>query len=363
MQTGENEQGLRKILDMTRLISIVLLLLHFYYYCYAAFRLWGATATLSDKVLSNIIRTGIFSHFHTSKLIALAFLAISLVGVRGRKDNKLVLRTTLWYIGIGLALFFASYFILLIGGDIPLEAAAYMVITASGYILMLAGGTLLSRILKQQLSDEIFNNVQETFPQEERLLQNAYSINLPAVYQLKGKTRKSWINIVNPFRGLLLMGSPGSGKTYFLVQFIIKQQIENQFAMLLYDFKYDDLSKIAYNYFLKNRHKYPGKPGFYNINFDDLDRSHRCNPLDVSTMSDITDAAESSRTILLGLNRDWTEKQGDFFVESPINFVTALIWFLCRYKRGRYCTWAHVIELAQIPYKKLFSVLRTAPEL
>jgi len=210
MQTGENEQGLRKILDMTRLISIVLLLLHFYYYCYAAFRLWGATGTLSDKVLSNIIRTGIFSRFHTSKFFALAFLAISLVGVRGRKDNKLVLKTTLWYIGSGLALFFASYIILLIGGDIPIEAATYMVITTSGYILMLAGGTLLSRILKQQLSDEVFNNVQETFPQEERLLQNAYSVNLPAVYQLKGKTRKSWINLVNPFRGLLLMGSPGS---------------------------------------------------------------------------------------------------------------------------------------------------------
>ena len=99
------------------------------------------------------------------------------------------------------------------------------------------------------------------------------------------------------------------------------------------------------------------------INFDDLNRSHRCNPLDASTMLDITDAAESSRTIMLGLNQAWIKKGGDFFVESPINFVTALIWFLCKYKNGKYCTLAHVIELAQIEYDKLFSVLRAESQI
>lgn len=363
MQTGENEQGLRKILDMTRMISIVVLLLHFYFYCYTAFEGWGATAALSDKVLSNIEKTGLFSHFYTSKAFSLGLLCVSLIGAKGRKDNKATLRNALHYVVIGLILFFTSYFILYIAAGNDIKAMTYMATTTLGYALIMAGGTMLSRLLKQRLNDDVFNNEQETFPQEERLLENPYSVNLPAQYSLKGKTRKSWINLVNPFRGLLLMGSPGSGKTYFIIQHIIKQQIQKGFSMLLYDFKYDDLSKIAYNYFIKNKQKYPGQPAFYNINFDDLNRTHRCNPLDASTMSDITDAAESSRTILLGLNRDWTEKQGDFFVESPINFVTALIWFLCRYKRGRYCTWAHVIELAQVPYKKLFSVLRTAPEL
>jgi hypothetical protein len=133
--------------------------------------------------------------------------------------------------------------------------------------------------------------------------------------------------------------------------------------MFLYDFKFDDLSVIAYNTFLKHRHKYPVAPKFYVINFDDLSLSHRCNPLYPDSMTDITDATESSRTIMLGLNREWIKKTGDFFVESPINFVTAVIWFLRKYKKGIFCTLPHVIELMQMNYEQLFPVLRTEPEI
>ena len=122
-----------------------------------------------------------------------------------------------------------------------------MGITGVGYLLLLSGGALLSRLIKSNLGEDIFNELNETFPQEERLLQNEYSINLPAQYNLKGKMRKSWINIINPFRALLVVGSPGAGKSYFVIQHVIKQHIEKGFTMLVYDFKYDDLTKIAYN--------------------------------------------------------------------------------------------------------------------
>ena len=133
--------------------------------------------------------------------------------------------------------------------------------------------------------------------------------------------------------------------------------------MFVYDFKFDDLSKIAYNSWLKHKHKYPKPPSFYVINFDDLGRSHRCNPLEPSAMTDITDAAESARTILLGLNREWIRRQGDFFVESPINFLTAVIWYLRRYRDGEFCTLPHVIELMQVDYDNLFTLLRTEKEI
>ncbi len=363
MATGENEQGLHKVLDMTRMISIIVLILHFYFFCYGAFKQWGAVSVLSDRILANVAHTGLFNRFLTAKLIALGFLVISLLGARGKKDQKVNYRTVFHYSWTGLVCYFASWFLLQISASITVLAGLYMSVTAAGFMLILSGGTLLSRILKDKLHPDVFNREQETFPQEERLLENGYSVNIPAEYQLKGKTRKSYINLVNCFRGLIVTGSPGSGKSRFIVIPLIKQQIQKGFSMLLYDFKYDDLSKIAYNYFLKHKHIYPAGAGFYNINFDDLGRTHRCNPLDASTMNDITDAAESSRTILLGLNMDWIEKQGDFFVESPINFVTALIWYLCQYKGGKYCTWAHVIEMAQQPYKKLFSVLRTEPQI
>jgi hypothetical protein len=236
-----------------------------------------------------------------------------------------------------------------------------MSITVLGYLIFLSGGTLLTRTIKQNFDNDIFNKSNESFPQEERLLTNEYSINLLAQYKLKGKIRKSWINVINPFRGLLVMGSPGSGKSYFVIQHIIKQHITKGFSMFVYDFKYDDLTKITYNQYLLNQKNYQVQPKFYSINFDNLNYSHRCNPLDVASMHDLTDAAESARTILLGLNPDWIKKRGDFWVESPINFVTAVIWFLCNYEKGRYCTLPHVIEFAQTDYSKLFSILRTEP--
>ena len=361
MSTGENEQGLRKILDLTRMMSVAILLLHFYYYCYGAFKGWEVRSDITDRLLQNIYHTGLFSNFHKSKLIALIVLGISLFGAKGRKDEKLGFKHAFAYILMGVILYFISFIIFDLEISINAAAISYMSVTATGFVLILTGGTLLSRIIYLKLSDNVFNSLNETFPQEERLLNNEYSINLPARYNLKGRLRKSWINIINPFRALLVLGSPGSGKSYFIIQHIIRQHIQKGFSMFVYDFKFDDLTKHAYNQYLKYQDSYPVNPEFYIIDFDKI--FNRCNPIHPATMADITDAAESSRTIMLGLNKEWIRKQGDFFVESPINFITALIWFLCNHKKGKYCTLAHVIELAQTEYSKLFSILRTDPQI
>jgi len=364
MHTGENEQALRKILDMTRLISITILIIHFYFYCYSAFEIWGWQSTFSDRILSNIYKTGLFSNFHKSKFIALVFLGISLLGAKGRKDEKLNHRTAFAYLITGLLIYFISYLCMKLNTPIITTAILYMAFTGVGFLLVLTGGTLLSRIIRNKINNkDIFNKENETFPQEERLLENEYSINLPAQYQLKDKQRKSWVNIINPFRAIMVLGTPGSGKSYFVIRHVITQHIRKGFTMFVYDFKFDDLSKIAYNTWLKNQHRYTKPPAFYVINFDDLTRSHRCNPLEPSAMTDITDAAESARTILMGLNREWIKRQGDFFVESPINFLTAIIWYLKKYKDGEFCTLPHVIELMQVDYDSLFTLLRTEKEI
>jgi hypothetical protein len=364
INTGENEQGLRKIIDMTRMISIVLLLLHFYFYCYASFLEWNLMTKISDTILKNIAETGLFSGFHKTKLISLGVLLLSLVGAKGKKSEKLNYRTAFAYFVTGLITYFISVFSLYIPLPGKITTMLYIATTSIGYILILTGGGLMSRIIKGKLNNDVFNKQNETFPQEERLLQNEYSINLPAQYNLKGEIIPSFINFINPMRGLLVMGSPGAGKSYFIIQHVIKQHIEKGFTMFIYDFKYDDLSRIAYNYFLKFKSKrYQTEPGFFIINFDDLSRCHRCNPLDPGSMTDITDAVESARTIMLGLNRSWIKRQGEFFVESPINFLTAIIWFLRKFQNGEYCTLPHVIELMQVDYDKLFTVLKTEPEI
>jgi hypothetical protein len=364
MQTGENEQALRKILDMTRLMSIALLLIHFYYYCFNSFRHWNLAPDFACRILENIHRTGLLDTFHKSKLLALGLLVISLMGARGRKNEKLHFRTAFYYISTGLLLYFGSYLAVLIFLDPEVCSVLYISLCSLGYLMTLSGCTLLSRIIRRKLgSADIFNKENETFPQEERLIENEYSVNLPARYHLKDKVRRSWINIINPFRGILVPGTPGSGKSYFVIRHIITQHIAKGFSMFIYDFKFDDLTIIAYNAWLKFRHLYEVEPKFYIINFDDFSRTHRCNPLDPAAMSDITDAAESARTILMGLNREWIKKQGDFFVESPINFLTAVIWYLRKYNDGEFCTLPHVTEMIQTDYESLFTLLRTEKEI
>lgn len=210
MQTGENNQAMRKILDMTRLISIAVLAIHFYKECYGAFVCWHWVTPLTDRVLNNIVHTGLFSNFYKSKVIALAFLVIALIGVKGKKDEKQNLKTAFLYLLTGLIFFFISYWLLLIREKMTAVALGYICMTSLGYLLFLSGGTMLSRIIRDRLTNDIFNRENETFPQEERLIENEYSVNLPAQYLLRGKIKKSYINFINMFRALLVLGSPGS---------------------------------------------------------------------------------------------------------------------------------------------------------
>nr|WP_121269868.1 conjugal transfer protein MobC [Pedobacter schmidteae] len=364
-QTGENIQALHKILDMTRLISLVILCMHFYYFLYLAFAEWGLVSEFSDRLLQNVSNTGLFKNFHRSKFIALGFLTISLIGAKGKKSEKLNYRIALSYIVSGLVLYFVAYLFLQLKLTIVTLAAGYMTITGTGFLLILSGGSLLSRIIKANLKDDIFNEENETFPQETRLIENEFSVNMPTIFMYKNKVHKGYLNCCQPQRGALIQGSAGSGKTAFFLRHVITQSLGKQipFAGLIYDFKFPGLSVIAYNHWLRNKHKYGVKSDCVFINFDDLSRTHRLNVFDPLGMNDVTDATESSRTILLGLNKSWQTKQGEFFIESPINFFTAIIWFLRKYKQGIYCTLPHALELIQIEYDQLFSILRLEKEI
>lgn len=363
MNTGEDVQGLRKIIDFTRLLSLCILTIHFYLGCYQVFEDLGWTSVFTNKIMGNIATTKLFANLYYPKLAALLLLFVSLIGAKGKKEEFINVKLMMTLLMSGMIVYFTAVFCIYLPLEKLLRAVGYIFLTSSGYLMILTGGIRLSRLIKQSLKKDIFNEENETFPQEERLLENEYSVNLPAKYMLGNEVRNSFINIINPFRGLLVAGTPGAGKSYFVIRHIIDQHIRKGFSMFIYDFKFDDLSKIAYNKLLRYYDSYEIKPKFFVINFDDLNRSHRCNPLDPLAMDDITDATEASRTIMMGLNRDWIKKQGDFFVESPINFLTACIWYLRRFEGGRFCTLPHVIELMQSDYDRLFAVLKTQEEI
>ncbi len=364
MQQEDDLRGLAKVMDFMRALSILFVVINVYWFCYGQIVEWGLNIGVVDRILLNFNCTaGLFGNILWTKLFAIVFLALSCLGTKGVKEEKITWRRIIATLSVGGVLFFFNWWLL----ELPLPTVAntafYMLTISVGYICLLMGGIWMSRLLKNNLMDDVFNTENESFQQETRLLTNEYSVNLRTRFYYRKRWNEGWINVVNPFRAAIVLGTPGSGKSYAVVNQFIKQQIEKGFAMYLYDFKFPDLSEIAYNHLLNNQGGYKKVPTFYVINFDDPRRSHRCNPINPDFMTDISDAYESAYTIMLNLNRTWVQKQGDFFVESPIILFAAIIWYLRIYKGGRYCTFPHAVEFLNKRYEDIFPILTSYPEL
>ena len=364
MAQEDDLRALGKIMDFMRGISVLFLLINCYWFCYSAFETWHFTLAIIDKILLNFQRTtGLFSSMLWTKLFCVVFLGLSCLGTKGVKEEKITWGMIYSALAVGFVLFFLNWWLLVLPISAVGAASLYIFSLSLGYICLLMAGVWMSRLLKNNLMDDVFNMENESFMQETRLMQNEYSVNLPTRFYYKKKWNKGWINIVNPFRASMVLGTPGSGKSYAIVNNYIKQQIEKGFAMYIYDYKFPDLSEIAYNHLLHHLDAYEVKPQFFVINFDDPRKSHRCNPINPSFMTDISDAYESAYTIMLNLNRSWIQKQGDFFVESPIILLAAIIWFLKIYENGKYCTFPHAIEFLNRPYAQIFPILTAYDEL
>ncbi|WP_217939348.1 MULTISPECIES: conjugal transfer protein MobC [Muribaculaceae] len=359
-QQEDDLRALAKIMDFLRAVSIVLVVANLYWFTRmeAVESCWFYSTV--HKICANFNRTcGLFSTTFNAKLFALLLLGLSCFGTRGVRSENITWRHIGVTLAAGCVLFLLNWWTLDIG-----MRYTYIISTIVGYICLLMGGIWAGRMLKNNMMDDRFNDENESFMQETKLMDNQYSINLPTRFYYQKKWHKGWINVVNPFRATIVLGTPGSGKSYAVINSFIKQMIEKGYSGYIYDFKSPDLSMIAYNHLLSHKEGYGKvKPKFYMINFDDPERSHRCNPIHPDFMSDIADAYESAYTIMLNLNKSWVSKQGDFFVESPIVLFAAIIWYLRIYKGGKYCTFPHAIELLNRRYEDLFPILTSYPEL
>ena len=364
MQNEDDLSGLAKVMDFMRAISILFVVINIYWFCYQSFREWVINIGVVDKILLNFQRTaGLFSNILYTKLFSVVFLALSCLGTKGVKEEKITWNRIYVFLTIGFILFFLNWWLLVLPLPLAANTTLYIFTMTAGHLSLLAAGVWISRLLKNNLMDDVFNFENESFAQETRLIENEYSINLPTRFYYKKKWNDGWINIVNPFRASMVLGTPGSGKSYAIVNNYIKQQIEKGFAVYIYDYKFPDLSEIAYNHLINHLDGYKVQPKFYMINFDDPRKSHRCNPINPAFMTDISDAYEASYTIMLNLNRSWITKQGDFFVESPIILLASIVWFLKIYQGGKYCTFPHAIEFLNKKYSDTFTILTSYPEL
>ena len=357
-QQEDDLRALAKIMDLLRALSIMLVVANIYWFCHDLIGHWQFDPE-TLKVLRNLDDAGkLFHNPWNTKWWTLLLLALSCFGTKGVKNEKIQWIHIWIFLSSGATLFFLNWWMLPLGWLIT-----YVSTTVIGYVLLLIGGVYMSRLLKNNMMDDRFNDENESFQQETKLMENEYSINLPTKFYYRKRWNKGWVNVVNPFRASIVLGTPGSGKSYAVVNNFIKQMIEKGYSLYLYDFKYPDLSTIAYNHLANHKEGYKIPPKFYVINFDDPERSHRCNPIHPDFMSDIADAYESAYTIMMNLNRTWIQKQGDFFVESPIVLFAAIIWYLRIYENGKYCTFPHAIEFLCRRYEDIFPILTSYPEL
>ena len=194
----------------------------------------------------------------------------------------------------------------------------------------------IAKYYNYKVGEDRFNFENESFQQSEALVANDYSVNIPMIYYWKQKMHKGWINIINPFRGTIVLGTPGSGKSFGIIDPFIRQHAAKGFSMMVYDFKYPTLAKTLFYQYCKNRKagRLPQNCGFRTINFTDVEYSDRINPIQRKYIPDLAAASETAATLLASLNKGGGEKKGGseaFFTNSAENFLAAIIYFFVNF--------------------------------
>lgn len=306
-----------------------------------------------------------------SKLVTLGLICLVSIGTVAKKEVDLEPKKHIVYpLALGLLLFFGSLFCY--GRDGPQAFAwtgwwdlAYMILSFAGALVTSIAMDNISKLIRSGLGKDVWNVEGESFAQPEKLEDTPYSVNIPMQFYYKRKVRNGWINLVNPFRGTMLIGTPGSGKSFSVVNPFIRQLVAKGFCLALYDFKFPDLGQIAYYHYLLARKQ--GKLNGYDfhvVNLNEVERSQRINPWKREYIRSLADASETAEALVEALKKgDKSGGSDQFFTQSAINFLSACIYFLSRYEDGKYSSFPHVLALLNRSYEEIFQTLFKQPEL
>lgn len=331
------------------LVGCLLVIVNLYYYVHPLLNRVGLTAEIADLIVGKLRSGGVFVMPYRTKLLGMALISAGLVTQTG-KGTGVSWTTVICSALLGAILYLFPY----------LDPVSYLITTCVGAVVF--GWAVASAGRKFSAFNEAVNDRNETFSQCRKLMKTDDSVNIPMRFQYRYRIFKGWINVINPFRATMVLGTPGSGKSFSVYGPFIEQMIAKGYSMFIYDYKFPDLTEIVYNEFIDNVHKYDIIPEFCVINFNDPTRSLRCNPINPRYITDPADTTEIAELVMLNVNKAAVEKE-DFFTLSAKVYLDALIWFLKLYEDGKYCTFPHVIELMAQDYKKVFSILSRYPEL
>ena len=287
-------------------------------------------------------RFKVFNTVSGCKLAELVCICIVCIGTKAKKALKFNVRTMVVYpvlaglTLVGLCFVFHGMYFGVSWFGFPANRILYAICSVVGTMLVHQGLDGIAKYYNNKVGEDRFNFENESFQQSENLVANDYSVNIPMIYYWKRKMHKGWINIINPFRGTIVLGTPGSGKSFGVIDPFIRQHAAKGFAMMVYDFKYPTLAKTLFYQFCKNRKagKLPKGCGFRTINFTDVEYSDRINPIQRKYIPDLAAASETAATLLASLNKGGGEKKGGseaFFTNSAENFLAAIIYFFVNF--------------------------------
>ena len=286
-------------------------------------------------------------HLLHSKVMTLLIICITCIGTRNKKHLEFNAKKMVIYpISIGIVLMFLSVWVFYqhwTPNFFTLYSSTwlYFFMSIVGTILCQIALDNISKYLKDGLLKDRFNFENESFEQMKDKVSNKYSVNIPMRYYYKGKFRKGWVNIVNPFRGTWVVGTPGSGKTFSIIEPFIRQHSAKGFAIVAYDYKFPTLAqKLYYHYRINKKAGLTPKGCAFNIiNFVNVEYSRRVNPIQLKYISNLAAASETAETLLESLQKGKKEGGGgsdQFFQTSAVNFLAACIYFFCNYEKRPY---------------------------
>ena len=333
---------------------------------------------VTQFILDILARFKVFNSVSGCKVAELICICVVCIGTKAKKALKFNVKTIVIYpvlaglTLVGMCFIFHGMNIGMSWFGFPANRILYALCSVAGTMLVHQGLDGIAKYYNYKVGEDRFNFENESFQQSEDLVANDYSVNIPMIYYWKQKMHKGWINIINPFRGTIVLGTPGSGKSFGIIDPFIRQHAAKGFSMMVYDFKFPTLAKTLFYQYCKNMKlkKLPENCGFRIVNFTDVEYSNRINPIQRKYIPDLSAASETAATLLASLNKGGGEKKGGseaFFTNSAENFLAAIIYFFVNFhpvgfkhgkKLKRYVSLAEDSEVVIPDGNKLELVIR-----
>ncbi len=335
----------------------------------------SAKVPVLSNLLDSFSKLGFFYPPINAKLSTLILISLVAVGTKAKKNKDLnIVKSIVLPIVLGISLMFVSLTLVDEAGNpnmpklfsfFSLSQVLYMVFAFVGAISTQVGADNISKILKTNLGKDRWNTEEESFDQNRELVETETSINIPYKFRYKGKIYDGWLNI-DPFRGTVVIGVPGSGKSFGIINPSIRQFIAKGFSMCLYDFKYPTLGEIAYYHYLLKKKNDPNYIHEFNvINLNEVEKSKRINPLNKKYIKTLAQAQSLSEAMVSALQKGGSSGGGSeqFFTQSAINFLSSCVYFFATYENGKYSDIPHLLSFMNKSYKEIFDTLFSNEEL